>query len=891
MIGERRHFARVLTALLVGTLLLLGPGRARPAAADTYPAPPVPPVCGTITAPSDLYHCYRVSPDLGVGGGGTVAVGSTTTVTVAPGVPQCDASQGITVDCWDSIYWDPAVAGGLGTRVVDESSTLALSVNVGYSDCSLGDHVTRTSCVLQITEKSGATPEGWWIAVPVTVEILRPGGTGGTQQVEDAVTEVLVRPDAPLPNANPVADFTATRRLTDPYKFDFDASASHDSDGSIVSYSWDFGDGTTGAGVSPTHAYDPSRTGGQLVKLTVTDNGGAQAHYTKSVTLPFTKSLSASFALSKGGAALSGPLQPGDQFTVVLLVQNDGQLNANDVAPTGPLSTNGTGGVTLVSGPTPAGAATITAGGYAYFLYTYEATSGGTLTFSGQVQGTAPQPVPITGIDDTVTSPAATSDPVQIGADPVLHASYTYPDGTSYSGSSDGGGLHAPDAATIHYSGEGWSPDGGSIEVLLGGKTVATYPAGSSFEGDAKVRLPAGTDRGTACRETLLARQDGIERDLDVGGRPIVAILYADNIGVFEDGPGGSRVRDARTGGYLCEGDVFGVGSGDYSLITDSLDESRPPFDFPGMQISTLRGSTYVHVVGAFGKVLLDGGAVTVDGPTKDPALFDTAGRPGLDSTLSSSYPSGFVVTGNALYQGLGTSTMEVYNGLTFSDGDLFVDGNISVHGPLQGAGTLAASGSVLIAGSAELRAVPRTEPALVAGKAIEIGSPAPATPHQSLESVRTALQGIGPTGKAADDRHIQKAIEHLDKALDPKLWNNGSLDPKHGRKAFDEIKHAVAELSKLHHADGTAGQAITDLANADKGLAQAAVGDAQSALDAFSGGGKQFLAASKELAKARNELTKASQELADGHADKALDHYRHAWEHAQKAQEHAQRA
>ena len=52
----------------------------------------------------------------------------------------------------------------------------------------------------------------------------------------------------------------------------FNASKSFDLDGSIVSYDWVFGDGTTGTGVAPTHTYLAS--GNYTVTLTITDNDG-----------------------------------------------------------------------------------------------------------------------------------------------------------------------------------------------------------------------------------------------------------------------------------------------------------------------------------------------------------------------------------------------------------------------------------------------------------------------------------------------------------------------------------------------------------------------------------------------------------------------------------------
>ena len=74
----------------------------------------------------------------------------------------------------------------------------------------------------------------------------------------------------PPPNQPPSASFTsACTGLT----CSFDASTSADPDGSIVGYSWTFGDSSTGSGVSPSHTYGTA--GARTVTLTVTDNQGA----------------------------------------------------------------------------------------------------------------------------------------------------------------------------------------------------------------------------------------------------------------------------------------------------------------------------------------------------------------------------------------------------------------------------------------------------------------------------------------------------------------------------------------------------------------------------------------------------------------------------------------
>jgi PKD repeat protein len=84
-----------------------------------------------------------------------------------------------------------------------------------------------------------------------------------------------VQPNIP-PEARFVYDCTA---LT----CNFDAGASTDPDGSIASYSWTFGDGASGSGPTTVHGY--GQQGGYLVTLTVTDNEGAAASLSKTVTL------------------------------------------------------------------------------------------------------------------------------------------------------------------------------------------------------------------------------------------------------------------------------------------------------------------------------------------------------------------------------------------------------------------------------------------------------------------------------------------------------------------------------------------------------------------------------------------------------------------------------
>ncbi|WP_461442523.1 HYR domain-containing protein [Maribacter sp.] len=76
-------------------------------------------------------------------------------------------------------------------------------------------------------------------------------------------------------NGDPVADFTATPNPAETDQIiSFNASTSSDPDDDLLTYEWDFGDGTTGNGQTIDHAYTAADT--YNVVLTVTDgNGGS----------------------------------------------------------------------------------------------------------------------------------------------------------------------------------------------------------------------------------------------------------------------------------------------------------------------------------------------------------------------------------------------------------------------------------------------------------------------------------------------------------------------------------------------------------------------------------------------------------------------------------------
>jgi peroxiredoxin len=84
------------------------------------------------------------------------------------------------------------------------------------------------------------------------------------------------------PNRVPIPSFTRTPASGDaPLAVFFDASASIDPDGTIASYSWAFGDGASGDGVTTTHVY--SDPGTFEAGLTVTDDRGTDASTVRAI--------------------------------------------------------------------------------------------------------------------------------------------------------------------------------------------------------------------------------------------------------------------------------------------------------------------------------------------------------------------------------------------------------------------------------------------------------------------------------------------------------------------------------------------------------------------------------------------------------------------------------
>jgi PKD repeat protein len=126
---------------------------------------------------------------------------------------------------------------------------------------SFGDGTSGSGVTVSHTFAAGGT---------YTVTLIVTDNAAVTGQTTSTVTV----------NAPPVASFTsACSGLT----CSFNASGSSDPDGTIASYAWSFGDGTSGSGVTVSHTFAAGGT--YTVTLTVTDNAAATGTQAQSVTV------------------------------------------------------------------------------------------------------------------------------------------------------------------------------------------------------------------------------------------------------------------------------------------------------------------------------------------------------------------------------------------------------------------------------------------------------------------------------------------------------------------------------------------------------------------------------------------------------------------------------
>ena len=177
-----------------------------------------------------------------------------------------------------------AISEAFGAKVVWLQETQGITITLGENN--IGLQIGNTSAVVNGAVMSLDAPpyiKNGRTMVPIRIIAEGLGATVEWNPVFRTVTVTITESTTQLP----IASFTMNPISgTAPLEVTFDASNSYDPDGNIVSYAWDFGDGTSGSGVTMKHTFNSK--GSYNIKLTVTDNKEATSITIKTITITET---------------------------------------------------------------------------------------------------------------------------------------------------------------------------------------------------------------------------------------------------------------------------------------------------------------------------------------------------------------------------------------------------------------------------------------------------------------------------------------------------------------------------------------------------------------------------------------------------------------------------
>ncbi|MFN8105043.1 MAG: PKD domain-containing protein [Acidimicrobiia bacterium] len=228
---------------------------------------------------------YTVSLTVTDDGGGTDTATHVVTVTT-PQANQVPVA---------SFTRTPSHANAPAAVSVDASASSDPDGSVASYAWDFGDSATGTGVTASHT---------YSVAGTYTITLTATDDDGATATTTHTV---VVDAALPTPNQNPVAAFTRSPASGDaPLAVHFDSSASSDSDGTIVSRAWDFGDSTTDSGATADHTY--AAPGTYTAALTVTDDDGATASTEHTVVVAATPNLSPIASFTRTPASGEAPV-------------------------------------------------------------------------------------------------------------------------------------------------------------------------------------------------------------------------------------------------------------------------------------------------------------------------------------------------------------------------------------------------------------------------------------------------------------------------------------------------------------------------------------------------------------------------------------------------------
>lgn len=189
------------------------------------------------------------------------------------------------------------VAGGIFTKNRSGAGIDGLGFMSGLGKIAVPDSLWKIAIVVPDTRSANG------ITTPSDVQVIAinmPNDVSGTGTYNRYLTTIdkiqqstgynflNILPEAvqckiEQRNCAPVADIAAVTGASEGVAVAFSAANSTDADNDPLSYSWTFGDGTTGSGVTPSHVF--ADNGNYLVKVTVTDGKGGSTQFSRTVSV------------------------------------------------------------------------------------------------------------------------------------------------------------------------------------------------------------------------------------------------------------------------------------------------------------------------------------------------------------------------------------------------------------------------------------------------------------------------------------------------------------------------------------------------------------------------------------------------------------------------------
>ncbi len=198
----------------------------------------------------------------------------------------------------------PIVVQAISNQSGVEGDVVSLGVQASGGDGPLSYVATGLPDGLTIAQETGlitgTIAAGASVNSPFSVQVTVDDNDANSADAQLVNFEWVVT--ATPPNTPPVAAFTATpTNGVAPLEVSFDAAASSDADLDPLTYSWAFGDGNTGTGLTTTHTY--LAEGVYTATLTVSD-GEDSGTATEVITVGTINNGQSSYRVNAGGATL-----------------------------------------------------------------------------------------------------------------------------------------------------------------------------------------------------------------------------------------------------------------------------------------------------------------------------------------------------------------------------------------------------------------------------------------------------------------------------------------------------------------------------------------------------------------------------------------------------------